>query len=216
MLKNTIGRSDDDDRRPRGPDGKPRIVYEELLDSQPGVQSVGQKVYQGDLSGGSARTDRTRYLGASAALAMAEPVVADYRKVALVEPLARNLKLKKAKMEDALKAYAVAANYGVADVTTAATFHIASLYQDFGQSMIKSERPKRLSKAEREQYDVMLEEQAFPFEEKAIELHETNVKRAADGIYDEWVRNSFTALGKLRPARYGKVERAEGVVDAIR
>jgi outer membrane protein assembly factor BamD (BamD/ComL family) len=175
-----------------------------------------KEIYQGDLAGGSARTDRTRYLGATAALAMAEPVVADYRKVALVEPLARNLKLKKAKMEDALKAYAVAANYGVADVTTAATFHIASLYQDFGQSMIKSERPKKLSKAEREQYDVMLEEQAFPFEEKAIELHETNVKRAADGIYDEWVRNSFTALGKLRPARYGKTERAEGVVDAIR
>lgn len=175
-----------------------------------------KEIYQGDLAGGGARTDRTRYLGATAALAMAEPVVAEYRKVALVEPLARNLKLKKAKMEDALKAYAVAANYGVADVTTAATYQIASLYQDFGQSMIKSERPKKLSKAEREQYDVLLEEQAFPFEEKAIELHETNVKRAAEGIYDQWVRNSFTALGKLRPARYGKTERAEGVVDAIR
>jgi cellulose synthase operon protein C len=175
-----------------------------------------KEIYQGDLAGGGARTDRTRYLGATAALWMAEPAVAEYRKVALVEPLARNLKLKKAKMEDALKAYAVAANYGVADVTTAATFHIASLYQDFGQSMIKSERPKKLSKAEREQYDVLLEEQAFPFEEKAIELHETNTKRAADGIYDKWVKDSFTALAKLRPVRYGKTERAEGVIDAIR
>ena len=36
-----------------------------------------------------ARTDRTRYLGATAALAMAEPVVDAYRKVALVEPLAQ-------------------------------------------------------------------------------------------------------------------------------
>jgi hypothetical protein len=34
-----------------------------------------------------ARTDRTRYLGATAALAMAEPVAEAYRKVALVEPL---------------------------------------------------------------------------------------------------------------------------------
>ena len=47
---------------------------------------------------------------------------AEYRKVALVEPLQRQLKLKKAKMEEALKAYAVAADYGVADVTTAATY----------------------------------------------------------------------------------------------
>ena len=157
-----------------------------------------------------------RDLGASAALAMAEPVVAEYRKVRLVEPLARNLKLKKAKMEDALKAYAVAADYGVADVTTASTFQIAALYEDFGQSMIKSERPKKLSKLEREQYDVLLEEQAFPFEEKAIELHETNAARAAQGIYDKWVKQSFEALAKLRPVRYGKVERSEGVVDAIR
>ncbi|MFT3954708.1 MAG: tetratricopeptide repeat protein [Piscinibacter sp.] len=175
-----------------------------------------KEIYQGDLAGGSARTDRTRYLGASAALVMAEPAVAEYRKVALVEPLARNLKLKKAKMEEALKGYALAANYGVADVTTAATFHTAALYQDFGQAMIKSERPKKLSKAEREQYDVMLEEQAFPFEEKAIELHEVNAKRASEGVYDKWVKDSFNALAKLRPVRYGKSERAEGVVDAIR
>lgn len=175
-----------------------------------------KEIYQGDLAGGSARTDRTRYLGATAALVMAEPAVAEYRKVALVEPLARNLKLKKAKMEEALKGYALAANYGVADVTTAATFHTASLYQDFGQAMIKSERPKKLSKAEREQYDVMLEEQAFPFEEKAIELHEVNVKRASEGVYDKWVKDSFNALAKLRPVRYGKSERAEGGVDAIR
>ena len=71
-------------------------------------------------------------------------------------------------------------------------------------------------KAELEQYNVLLEEQAFPFEEKAIELHETNARRASDGIYDKWVKSSFTALGELRPARYGKVERSEGVIDAIR
>jgi len=63
---------------------------------------------------------------------------------------------------------------------------------------------------------VMLEEQAFPFEEKAIEVHEVNAKRTANGIYDKSVRDSITALGQLRPARYGKVERAEGTVDAIR
>ena len=75
----------------------------------------------------------------------------------------------------------VAADYGVAEVTTAATFHTAALYQDFGKAMLASQRPKKLSKAELEQYNVMLEEQAFPFEEKATELHEVNATRAADG-----------------------------------
>ncbi len=175
-----------------------------------------KEIFQADQAGGNSRTDRTRYLGATAALAMAQPTVEAYRKVALVEPLARQLKLKKARMEESLKAYGVAANYGVADVTTAATFHIASLYQDFGAAMLSSQRPKRLSKLELEQYNVMLEEQAYPFEEKATELHEMNARRAADGIYDEWVKNSFKALQTLRPARYGKVERSEGVIDAIR
>ncbi len=175
-----------------------------------------KEIHQADLAGGARRTDRTRYLGATAALAMAEPVADAYRKVALVEPLAKNLKLKKTKMEEVLKAYAAAADYGVADVTTAATYHTASLYQDFGKAMLTSQRPKKLNKAELEQYNVMLEEQAFPFEEKAIELHEVNAKRAASGIYDEWVQESFKALAALRPVRYGKLERSEGVIDAIR
>jgi tetratricopeptide (TPR) repeat protein len=171
-------------------------------------------IFQADQHGGAARTERTRTLGATAALALAEPSFDAYRKIALVEPLAKQLKLKKAKMEEVLKAYAVASDYGVADVTTAATFHIAALYQDFGKAMLTSQRPKKLSKLELEQYNVLLEEQAFPFEEKAIELHEVNARRASQGIYDKWVQGSFKALSELRPVRYGKTERSEAVVDA--
>lgn len=168
-----------------------------------------------DQSGGAGRTERTRFLGASAALALAEPVATAYRKIALIEPLQKQLKLKKTKMEEALKAYALATDYGVADVTTAATYRIATVYHDFSKALIASERPKKLSKLEREQYDVLLEEQAFPFEEKATEIHETNARRAVSGIYDTWVKSSFDALRTLRPVRYGKNERSEGVVDAI-
>jgi hypothetical protein len=101
-------------------------------------------------------------------------------------------------------------------VSTAATFQTAELYRDFGKALMTSQRPKGLKKDEIEQYNVMLEEQAFPFEEKAIEVHEVNAKRTASGIYDKAVRDSITALGQLRPARYAKVERAEGTIDAIR
>ena len=175
-----------------------------------------REIFAADQAGGAARTDRTRYLGATAALAMADPVAESYRQVALVEPLQRQLKLKKEKMDQALKAYSVAAEYGVADVTTAATYRIATVYRDFGKALMASERPKKLSKVELEQYNVLLEEQAFPFEEKATELHEVNAHRAASGVYDKWVKSSFDALRELRPVRYGKVEVSEGVVAAIR
>jgi tetratricopeptide (TPR) repeat protein len=175
-----------------------------------------KEILQIDQAGGQARTDRTRYLGATAALMLAAPVADEYRKVALVEPLKAQLKLKKAKMEEALKAYGVAADYGVADVATQSTYRIAELYHDFGHALLASQRPKGLSKEELEQYDVLLEEQAYPFEEKAIELHELNARHSADGIYDEWVRKSYVALGELRPVRYAKTERSEVAIDAIR
>ena len=173
-------------------------------------------IFVADQNGGAARTDRTRTLGAMAALAAAEPVYEAYQKVPLIEPLAKQLKLKKAKMEDALKAYALASDYGVAEVTTAATFHVATVYQDFAKALVGSQRPKKLSKLELEQYNELLEEQADPYVDKAIALHGINAHRTTDGLYDEWVKKSFDALKTLQPARYNKSERSEGTIDAIR
>src|SRR3569623_86861 len=76
-------------------------------------------------------------------------------------------------------------------------------------------RPANLSPLELEQYNVLLEEQAYPFEEKAIALYEANARRAAADIYDEWVKKSYTALGVLLPARYAKTEKAEGYIEAL-
>lgn len=179
------------------------------LSAGPVQQQWMRQVVQADAEGGAARTPRTRALAAQATLALAQPLVEAYRKIALVEPLQRNLKAKKAKMEEVLRAYAGAAEYGVPEAATAATFHTAALYQDFGKAMIASQRPKGLKKAELEQYNVMLEEQAFPFEEKAIELHEGNARRAAAGVWDEWVRASYAALATLKPGRWARPERTD-------
>jgi len=118
-------------------------------------------------------------------------------------------------MEDVLKVYGDAAAYGVAEVTTAATFRLGEVYQQFSSDLMSSERPAGLDELALEQYDLLLEEQTFPFEEKAIELFQTNTARAADGVWDEWVQNSFTELARLMPARYAKTEISENVVTAI-
>jgi TolA-binding protein len=183
--------------------------------SSPQRQAWSRQLVEAERKGGNGRTDRTRYLGSLAALVMAEPLEEAYRGVRLAEPLKKNLKLKKAKMQETLQAYAVAADYGVAEVATTATYRTAEVYNDFGKALLGSQRPKRLSKDELEQYNIMLEEQAFPFEEKAIELHEINARRTSGGIYDEWVKKSFAALGKLRPVRYAKTEKGEEVINAL-
>ncbi len=165
-----------------------------------------QQVLDSERSAGSARTAHSRQLAGQAALALAEPVAAAYRSVALVEPLARQLKRKQAALQAALSAYTQAAETADADSTTAASFHSAALYQDFGRALLQSPRPGKLTALQREQYDVMLEEQAFPFEDKAIALHQSNTARAAAGLWGPWIARSYAALATLMPARYGKTE----------
>lgn len=59
---------------------------------------------------------------------------------------------------------------------------------------------------ELEQYDMLLEEQAYPFEETAIQIHEQNISRVQKGLYDDYVKQSFSALSRFMPARYNKPE----------
>jgi tetratricopeptide (TPR) repeat protein len=169
-----------------------------------------------DRAAGATRTDRSRALAAKATLTLAIPAREEFKRIKLVAPLKKSLAEKRKAMETALKAYEQAADYQVAEVTTAATFESAELYRQLGKDLMSSERPKNLSKDELEQYDVLLEEQAFPFEEKAIKLHEVNAARTKQGTYDEWVQKSFTALAQLNPGRYGKVEIGEQLVESIR
>jgi hypothetical protein len=133
----------------------------------------------------------------------------------ITQPLADSMERKKSLMEDVLKVYGDAAEYGVAEVTTAATFRLGEVYQQFSEDLMDSERPRDLDDAALEQYDILLEEQTFPFEEKAIELYQANTARTTNGVYDDWVRKSFVALASLMPARYAKLERSENVVTAL-
>ena len=189
-------------------------LYEKNND--PGQQRYWQKqLVEADRAAGKERSDRTRFLAAHARLALVTTDLLAYKTVQLKEPLKENLSRKKKYMKAAIKGYNEAAAYKVSEVTTQATFRIGELYADFGQALMSSERPRDLSSEELEQYEILLEEQAYPFEEKAIEVHETNAQRIAAGIYDSWVRKSMATLAELIPVRYGKQEKGENFVAVL-
>jgi len=173
------------------------------------------QLVKSDHAAGKQRSDRTRYLAAHASLALVAGQYSAYQKVALKEPLKKNLVLKKKYMQAAIKGYTEAAGYKVATVSTEATFRIGEIYKDFGTALMESERPRNLNGEELEQYEILLEEQAYPFEEKAIEVHETNAQRTADGLYDEWIRKSLAELATLMPVRYAKSEKGEDFVAVL-
>ena len=164
------------------------------------------EIIKADAAAGAQRTDRTRSLAAEAQLALAEPARDAFRAIKLTAPLKKSLAAKKEAMERALAGYKSVLAYNISSTTTAATFEMAELYRTLGRDLLASERPANLSADEREQFDSLLEEQAFPFEEQAIAIHEANAKRALDGVYDESVRHSYQALAEMSPARYAKTE----------
>ncbi len=174
-----------------------------------------REIIKADSSAGAQRTDRTHYLAAKAQLTLAQPARDAFRDVRLTAPLKKSLVAKRKALENAMDGYRKAAEYQVAEVTTAATYEMAELYRTLSKDVMSSERPKGLKGDELEEYNSLLEEQVFPFEEQAIKAHELNAARAKDGVYDEWVQKSFKVLAELKPARYGKTELTQDVVTTL-
>jgi tetratricopeptide (TPR) repeat protein len=155
---------------------------------------------------GSARTGRSTYLAAYAASELAEASFEEFVSIPLRLPLQQSLTRKRAALERALQDQQQVAAYGVAEFATRASHRMGAIYHHLSRDLMDSERPQGLSLLELEQYDILLEEQAYPFEERAIEIFERNARRSWNGVYDQWVERSFQALGDILPARYGKRE----------
>lgn len=154
------------------------------------------------------KTDRTNFIGSKTILELAQSKQHQFNNIQLKEPLAVNLKKKKTAMQAAVKLFGQASTYGIAEITTEATHSIGQIYLDFSESLLTSQIPKNLGEEERIQYTILLEDQAFPFEEKAIEFYEANLTRTKDGTTNTWLDASFTQLQSLFPVRYqrkGKV-----------
>ncbi len=168
-----------------------------------------------DVRAGIERTDRTRYLGATSSLILTEPLFKQFVEIKLVKPFEKNLIKKKTALKIAKDGFEKLLQYEVGEVTSASTYYIAELYFNFNRALLESERPADLNALEKEQYELAIDEQAYPFEEKTIQIHEKNLELLSLGIYSAWIENSMTKLAKLVPARYAKFEESSGYIVAI-
>ena len=168
-----------------------------------------------DSSAGADRTDRSKYIASNAALVLAEQIYSQFERIELVQPFEESLATKQAQMDASIAAFEALVGYEVAEVTAAATFYIAEIYLNFSASLIDSERPDGLTEAEKVDYEMVIEEEAFPFEERAIDVHEENFELLAGGIYNPWVQKSLDQLAELMPGRYAKNEISTGYLGSI-
>jgi tetratricopeptide (TPR) repeat protein len=164
---------------------------------------------------GDKADDRMVYLAASASVVFANDAFSRYASIKLKLPLNESMIKKSEALEKAMNAFQKTASYGVSSFSTEAGFRMADIYAQLSRDLMDSDRPSGLNELELEQYDILLEEQAFPFEDNAIEIHEQNASRSWSGIYDKWVKNSYKSLKRLLPGRYDKTEVLGGIVDDL-
>ncbi len=168
-----------------------------------------------DQRAGANSTERSRYLAAQSSMVLAGDARRVFDSIRLGQPLNRSLLSKKKAMDKALAAYRDAANYAIAEFATEATYQIGSLYFRLAQELLDSPRPRGLSELELEQYTLLLEDQAYPLQDQAAEVHVINLGRIVEGIYDDWVQQSLGELAKIRPGRYDKAERSEVAIETL-
>jgi hypothetical protein len=168
-----------------------------------------------DGAAGPERTGRTRTLAARSALVLAEQLYQSFVAVKLRQPFEASLKDKKQRMDATIKAMSGLVDYEIADVTAAATFYMAETYFDFSRSLKESERPADVKPADLDKFEAELDEAAFPFEEKAIKVHEKNMESLHAGVFNAWTEKSLSRLAVLMPGRYAKNEMSSGFIGAI-
>ena len=189
-------------------------IFENTLDYERYHEEL-HEIVAVDRDAGEERTDRSRYLAAKAALVLAELSYKQFAKLQLVQPFEKRLAEKQRRMDTAMLAFENLVDYEAAEVTAAATFYIAEIYLEFSAALLDSERPSGLTAAEMVDYELVIEEEAFPFEERAIGVHEENFELLAGGIYNPWVQKSLDKLALLMPGRYAKNEISGGFVGSI-
>ncbi len=168
-----------------------------------------------DAAAGSERTDRIRYLAAISALELTEPLMQAFVDERLAQPFEVSLAAKQQRMEDALAGYERLFSYEIAEVATAATFHIGEVYRRFSEDLMRSERPAGLSDEELAEYDAILVAEARPFESQALETHRQNLGLMRRGAYNEWTVQSVGRLAQMQPERYARTEISTGYVGSI-
>lgn len=158
---------------------------------------------------------RAEYLASFAALGLGKAHQQTFTWTKLKLPLNKSLKRKQTAMKSAIEYYQKVLSYQLAEFVPQASFNLAQMYSILASDIMSSQRPTDLDELALEEYELLLEDIAFPFEEKAIEIHANNAQRSWQNVFDAWVEQSFSALAELDPAQFNKQERVSHAVQAI-
>ncbi|WP_166259744.1 tetratricopeptide repeat protein [Marinobacter salicampi] len=177
-----------------------------LIESGVQAESMRSEMVRHELASDWHSSDSLAW-ATGAALVLAEASGKNFRDIKLVQPLPESLARKRKSLDQTRELYRQAETLGGDSAQSESLYHRAELYRILARDIMESAPPQGLSELELSQYQFLVEEQAYPFEEKAIELHARNHELISEGVYDRWVKQSLEALEDLFPGRYARDRR---------
>lgn|GEM_PF-6840793 len=136
-----------------------------------------------------------------------------FKRITLKAPLQQSLARKQKALLASVERYQTLVDWHITPYYEQGLQGLGSIYIEFAKALMASERPANLSEMALEEYDILLEEQAYPFEEKGLLLHEANLKRLWDGEQNTATLESLAVLQKLMSAQYARPEQVEPMYD---
>lgn len=175
-----------------------------------------RRVIDGHDKAGKLQTERSKWLAAWANAKYGDYFAGEFNKRRLSLPLEKSMAKKNQHLQDATQRYEMAAAYGILEFLSMSRFKIADLYDTFSAELQRAPLPKGLSTSDEQMYRDIINQQAQPFAQLATSIHQSNTELSWQGHYNEWIENSFTAMKRLAPLRYNKVEDVARYGDEIR
>ncbi len=149
---------------------------------------------------------KTKFYAAQARFLQAERVYEKFANAKLGFPM-RKLKKSlqdKAELEqEAEKMYLEVIEMESPRWVAASAYRIGQMYKDFSDQIYDLPLPEGLTVEQQDQYRMVLDERAFPLQEKALTAYRTALKLALQyEAYNEWSSKSAQAISKLESEAY--------------
>ncbi len=156
--------------------------------------------------GAKQKEGKARHWAAEARFQEGEAFFAKMKGIQLALPEWTFRKLIKQKAEWQVKAEAVykdVFNFKSNRWSAAAATRIGDLYVEFSEALYRVPIPKELTPDEQEIYRALIDEVAFPLQEKAIAAFQTAVALAQEKqVYSKWSAAGAQSLAKLSPEMF--------------
>lgn len=145
----------------------------------------------------------------ASAVDLAAQSTQQFKALPLRPPFQETLPPKQKAMAAALKDYETLAEFGVSPYYEQSLHSLGELYVQFANELMDSERPAGLSELALEEYEILLEEQAYDFEEKGLNYYQRNLARLWDGEKNAYTLKSLGQLQEILASSYKRVEKVE-------